>query len=195
MTTQPIQTTNVIISLQNTITIVMLNTTTQPQNTTAIPNIFNLTSQPMEITTETIAGGSSFQNNVSSVRNTEGGYFPHFETIEANPLGGFGTFRNNNNNLPLENNNNNNPPPPPPLPPPEFRGGLGGDFNPLSGGNAEGLDPNVAALVNTLTGVNLGTNHVERKANHVKLIEFGGIEAEDPNEWLEHYNRIAEVNK
>jgi len=140
MTTQPIQTTNVIISLQNTITIVMLNTTTQPQNTTAIPNIFNLTSQPMEITTETIAGGSSFQNNVSSVRNTEGGYFSHFSIIGANPLGGFRTFG--------ENNNNNNPLLLPSL---GFEKGLGGGFNPPSRRNVEELDPNVIALVNVLT--------------------------------------------
>ncbi len=163
--TQPTQTTNVIIPPQNTTTTATSNTMTQTQNTTTLLNIFNLTSQPMRMTTGTTAGGSNQQNNTTSNMNTEGGYFPHFETIEANPLGGFGTFRNNNNNLPLENNNNNNPPPPPPLPPPEFRGGLGGDFNPLSGGNAEGLDPNVAALVNVLAGANLGMNHVDRESN------------------------------
>src|SRR6266498_2200390 len=63
------------------------------------------------------------------------------------------------------------------------------------GGNAEGLDPNVAALVNALTGANLGINYVDRESNHVKLTEFGRTEAEDPNEWLERYNRIAEANK
>jgi len=50
-------------------------------------------------------------------------------------------------------------------------------------------------LVNVLTGANLGVNHIERELNHVKLTEFGGTEVEDPNEWLEHYNRIAEANK
>ncbi len=122
--------------------------------------------------------------------NTGGEYFSYFETIR-----GFGAFRNNNNNSPLGNNNNNNPPP---LPLSEFGrgfgGGLGGGFNP-PGGNARGLDPNVVALVNALTGANLRVNHVERESNHVKLTEFGETEAEDPNEWLKCYNRIAEANK
>ena len=100
-------------------------------------------------------------------------------------MGAFG----NNNNPPPGNNNNNNPPPPlpplPPLSPPGFGGGLGGGFNPQPGGNARGLDPNVTALINALAGTNLGVNHVDRESNHVKLTEFGGTEAEDPNEWLE----------
>ena len=78
---------------------------------------------------------------------------------------------------------------------PGFGGGLGGGFNPPPGENAGGLDPNVAALVNTLTEANLRINHVERESNHVKLTEFRETEAEDPNKWLERYNRIAEVNK
>src|SRR6266498_2305230 len=123
----------------------MLNITTQTQNTTILSNIFNLTSQQTRMITGTTAGGSNQQNNAISNMNTEGGYFPHFGTVGANPVGGFGAFGNNNNNPPLGNNNNNNPPP---LPPP----GLGGGFNPPPGGNAGGLDPNVAALVNALTG-------------------------------------------
>ena len=111
--------------------------------------------------------------------NTGGGYFPHFGTIGANLIGGFEAFGNNNNNPPPRNNNNNNPPL---LPLPGFGGVLRGGFNPPPGGNAGGLDPNVAALVNALTGANLGINHVERESNHVKLTEFGGTEAEDPNE-------------
>ncbi len=125
--------------------------------------------------------------------NTRGGYFSHFGTVEANPIRGFGVFGNNNNNLPPGNNNNNNLPPS--LPPPGFGGGLGGNFNLPPGGNARELDPNVAVLVNALTGVNLGVNHVKRESNHVKPTEFRGTEAEDPNEWLERYNRIAEANK
>ena len=50
-------------------------------------------------------------------------------------------------------------------------------------------------MVNALIRVNLGINHVERESNHVKLTEFRGTEVENPNEWLEHYNRIAEANK
>ncbi len=126
--------------------------------------------------------------------NTRGGYFPHFGTIGANSFRGFGAFggNNNNNNPPSENNNGNNSPS---LSPSGFGGGLGGGFNLPPGGNAKGLDLNVTALVNILTGANLGINYVERESNHVKPTEFRGIEAEDPNEWLKHYNRIAEANK
>src|SRR6266498_6167190 len=149
----------------------------------------------MRTITGTTAGGSSTQNNATSNVNTEGGYFPHFGIVGANPIRGFGAFGNNNNNLPSGNNNNNNPSPLPPLPLPGFGGGLEEGFNPPPGGNAGGLDPNVAALVNALIEANLGINHVDRESNHIKLIEFGGTEAEDPNEWLERYNRIAEANK
>ena len=124
--------------------------------------------------------------------NTGREYFSHFGTIEANPFGEFEAFGGNNNNPPLENNNNNNPLS---LPLPGFGKGLEGGFNPLSGGNAEGLDLNIAVLVNALTEANLEINHTERESNYVKLTEFEGIEVEDPNKWLEHYNRIAEANK
>jgi len=39
--------------------------------------------------------------------------------------------------------------------------------------------------VNALTGANLGINHIKRESNHIKLTEFEGTEAEDPNKWLE----------
>ncbi len=65
-----------------------------------------------------------------------------------------------------------------------FRKELGGGFNPPPEGNAEGLDSNVIALINVLTGANLRINHVKRELNHVKLIEFRRTKAEDPNEWL-----------
>src|SRR6266542_4155888 len=130
----------------------------------------------MRTTIGATAGGSS---NATSNVNTGGGHFPHFGTVGANLIGGFEAFGNNNNNNPPP------PPPLPPLPPPGFRGGLGGGFNSSPGGNARGLDPNVAALVNVLTGANLGVNHVERESNHIKLTEFRETEAENPNEWLE----------
>src|SRR6266542_5326918 len=170
---------------------------TQTQNTTTLPNIFNLTSQPTG-TTGTTAGGSSSQSKATSNVNTGGWYFPHFGTVGANLIRGFGAFGSNNTNPPPGSNNNNPPPLPPPLPPlppPGFRGGLGGGFNPPPGGNVGRLDPNVTALINALAGTNLGVNHVDRESNHVKPTEFGGTEAEDPNEWLERYNRIAEANK
>ncbi len=160
----------------------MLNTTTQTQNTTTLPNIFNLTSQLMGMTTGATAGGSNQQNNTTSNVNTGGGYFPHFGTVRANPVGGFEAFGNNNNNPPSGNNNNNNLPLLPLLLSSGFRGGLGGGFNPPPGGNAGGLDPNVAALVNALIEANLGVNYAERESNHVKPTEFGRMEVEDPNE-------------
>ena len=144
-----------------------------------MPNILNLTSQPIGTTTEAIVGGSNSQNNTTSNVNTRGEYFPHFGIIGVNPFEGFGAFEKGNNNSPPGNNNNNNPSPLLPLP--EFEGGLGGGFNPLPEGNAGGLDPNVAALVNALIEANLGINYVERKSNYVKLTEFGEIEVEDPN--------------
>ncbi len=57
-TTQPTRTTNVLIPSQNTITMVTLNTMTQTQNTTTLPNIFNLTSQPVRMTIRATAGGA-----------------------------------------------------------------------------------------------------------------------------------------
>src|SRR6266498_2918207 len=176
------------------VTTATLNTTTQTQNTTTLPNIFNLTNQQTRMTTGATAGGSNSQNNTTSNMNTGGGHFSHFETVGANPFRGFGIFGNNNNN-PLSGNNNNNNLSLSPLLPPGFGGGLGGGFNPLPEGNAEGLDPKIAVLVIVLIEVNLGINHVERESNHVKPTEFRGTEAEDPNEWLECYNRIAEANK
>ncbi len=65
----------------------------------------------------------------------------------------------NNNNQPLENNNNN---PPSLLSLLGFEEGLGRNFNSLPKGNAEGLDFNVTALVNVLTGINLRINYAER---------------------------------
>jgi len=143
--------------------------------------------------TEATAGGSSQQNNIASNVNIRGGHFSHYGTIGANPVRGFGTFRNTNNNPPLGNNNNNNPPPL--LPSLGFGGELGRGFNPLPEGNVGGLDPNVVVLVNALARTNLGINHVERESNYIKPTEFGGTEVENPNEWLERYNKIAEANK
>ncbi len=136
----------------------------------------------MGMTTGVIVGGSNHQNNVTSNVNTRGGHFSHFETIEANPFREFEAFEENNNNPPSGNNNNNLPPL---LPPSGFKEGLERGFNPLSEGNTGGLDPNVAALVNALTGANLGINHGEKESNHIKPIEFEKTEAEVPNKWLE----------
>ncbi len=138
----------------------------------------------MEITTEITVEGSGSQNSVINTGNTGGGHFPHFGMIGANLFERFEAFR--------ENNNNNNPPL---LSLSGFKEGLRGGFNLPLRENAKGLDPNVVALVNALIGANLGINYVKRESNHVNPIKFGGIEVENPNEWLEWYNRIAEANK
>src|ERR1044071_8289827 len=67
-------------------------------------------------------------------------------------------------------------------------------------GNTRGLDPNVAALVAALGGINWGTgratgNIPERELSFIRPTEFAGTESEDPNDWLERYNRIADTNK
>src|SRR6266498_2511056 len=81
--------------------------------------------------------------------------------------------------------------------PPGGPGGPGGP--PGGGGNPEninpgGLDPNIAALVNALTGMNIGGGYVPKEGSFIKLGEFGGTETEDSNEWLERFNQIAEAN-
>jgi len=123
----------------------------------------------MRITTEATARGSNIQNNATNMGNIGGEYFSHYGMIGTNLFRGFEAFG--------ENNNNNNPPPPLP----EFGEGLRRSFNLLSGGNVKELDPNVAALVNALTGANLGINHVKRESNNVKPTEFGRTKAEDSN--------------
>src|SRR6266498_944269 len=127
-----------------------------------------------------MVGGSNPQNNATSNVNTREGHFSHFRTIEANPFEEFEAFGNNNNNPPSENNNNNNLSLPS-LPPSGFGGGLGEDFNLPPERNAEGIDPNIAALVNVLTGANLGINHIEKESNYIKPTEFRVTEVEDPN--------------
>ncbi len=76
-----------------------------------------------------------------------------------------------------------------------FEGDLEEGFNPLPEENTEGLDLNIVALVNVLTGANLKINYIEKESNHVKPTEFEGMEVEDPNKWLKWYNRIVEANK
>jgi len=42
--------------------------------------------------------------------------------------------------------------------------------------------------------MNLTGGYYLRKGSFIKLTKFGETEIEDPNEWLERFNRIAEVN-
>src|SRR6266542_621599 len=180
---------------QNTTITPPVSTTTQtstPQvpvsNVTTLPNILNTTTTPVGTTTGATQGGSGTGNSGNStggfnffnnLYGSTGGYNPPHST-------GFG-FNNIQN------------------PPPGFGGGFGGGFGrgnpggnpggpPGGGGNLGGLDPNVAALVNALTGMNIGGGYASRKGSFVKPGEFGGTETEDPNEWLERFNRIAEAN-
>ena len=85
MTTQPSQMTNIVIPSQNTTMTITSNTMTQPQNTSTVLNIFNLTSQPMGTMTGATAGESGSQSNTISNINTGRGHFSHFGTIRANP--------------------------------------------------------------------------------------------------------------
>src|SRR6266498_4262477 len=106
-----------------------------------------------------------------STGNINRRHFSYFGIIGANLFEGFRTFGGGNNNSPSGNNNNNNNSLPSLLSS-EFEGELRGGFNPPSRGNARELDPNVAALVNALTGANLMINHVEGESNYVKSTKF-----------------------
>jgi len=63
--------------------------------------------------------------------------------------------------------------------------------NPLLGE----LNPNVAVLINALIEMNLIGGHYPREGSFIKLTEFGGTETENPNEWLERFNKIAKANQ
>src|SRR6266540_6508447 len=160
--------------------------TTAPQipvsNVTTLPNILQTTTTPVGITTGATQGGSSTGNP----RNSTGG-FNFFNNLYGNTGGlgfnpphsqGFGF--NNTQNLPSGFGRGfgggfggGNPGGPPGGP-----GGPGGP--PGGGGNPEninhpgGLDPNVAALVNALTGMNIGGGYAPREGSFVKPGEFGG---------------------
>ncbi len=43
--------------------------------------------------------------------------------------------------------------------------------------------------------MNLTGRHYLKERSIIKLIEFGGTEIEDPNKWLERFNRIAKTNQ
>ncbi len=53
----------------------------------------------------------------------------------------------------------------------------------------------MVVLVNVLTKANLRINHIERESNYVKFTKFKEIKVEDPNKWLEQYNKIIKTNK
>src|SRR6266498_3291573 len=145
------------------------STTTQittPQvpvsNVTTLPNILQTPTTPVGTTTGATQGGSGTGNPGNST-----GGFNFFNNLYGNPGGynpphstGFG-FNNTQN------------------PPPGFGGGVGGGFGggnprgnpggpsggpggPPGGGNPGGLDPNVAALVNALTGMNIGRGYCQQ---------------------------------
>src|SRR6266540_1291501 len=167
----------------------IISQTTTPQvpvsNVTTLPNILQTTITPVETTTGATQGGSNTGNPGNSTRG-----FNFFNNLYGN-TGGF--------NPPYSQgfgfNNTQNPPP-------GFGGGFGRGFGgnlggnpggpprgpggpPGGGGNINpgGLDPNIAALVNALTGMNIrGGGYASREGSFVKLGEFGGTETEDPNE-------------
>ncbi len=160
-------------------------------NVTTLPNILQITTTPVRTTMGATQGGS----NTGNPGNSTGG-FNFFNNLYGNTEGfgynlpqsqGFG-FNNIQNLLP------------------GFGEGFGGGFGggnpggnlgrlpegpggpPGGGGNPGGLDPNVAALVNALTGMNIRGGYVSREDSFVKPTEFRGTEIEDPNEWLERFN-------
>src|SRR6266540_3467475 len=171
-------------------------TTTTPQvpvsNVTTLPNILQTTTTPVGTTTGVTQGGSSTGNPGNST-----GGFNFFNNLyentgRYNPPQNLGFRFNNTQNLPpgfgggfgggFRGGNPGGPPEGPPGGPPE------GGGNPANINNPGGLDPNVAALVNALTGMNIGGGYTPREGNFVKPGEFGGTETEDPNEWLERFN-------
>src|SRR6266498_191504 len=109
-------------------------------------NIFNLISQLMGTTTGAMAGGSNWQDNMTSNMNIRKEHFSYFGIVGANPFRRFEAFRESNNNNPPPKNNNSNNLPLPLLLPPGLEGGLEASFNLLLKRNARGLDPNVAVL-------------------------------------------------
>ncbi len=128
-----------------------------------------------------------------SSRNTGFGMFG--QSIRTSNLG-WQSFKNLEGNNPSVGNNNGNNLPLSPLSVNLF-GNIGG-FNPPPNNNKNlspgGLDLNVTALVNALTGMNLMGGHYLREGSFIKLTEFRETETEDLNEWLERFNRIAEAN-
>ena len=162
---------------------------------TTLPNILNTTTTAVRTTTGATQGGSGTGNSGNST-----GGFNFFNNLYGN-TGGY----NPPHSIGFGFNNTQNPPP-------GLGGGFGGGFGggnpggnpggppggpggpPGGGGNPGGLDPNVAALVNALTGMNIGGGYAPREGSFVKSGEFGGTETEDPNEWLERFNQIAEAN-
>jgi len=79
-----------------------------------------------------------------------------------------------------------------------FFGNLEG-FNPLPNNNnnppSGGLNPNVAALINALIGMNLTGGYFLREESFIKPTKFRETEIEDLNEWLKRFNRIVEANQ
>ena len=149
-------------------------------NMTTLPNILQTTTTPVGTTTGVTQGGSSTGNSGNST-----GGFNFFNNLYGN-TGGFNPPHSQGFGF----NNTQNPPP-------GFEGGFGRGFGGNSGGNPEGppggggnpennnlggLDPNVAALVNALIGMNIGGGYAPREGSFVKPGEFGGTETEDPNE-------------
>src|SRR6266540_4340724 len=191
--------TNTQTTTTQTPTITQTTTTSTPVNTqttttsqvsassTTLPNIGQTVITPVG----TITGATQERSSTENPRNSTG-EFNFFNNLYLN-TGGFGYYGSQPQNQGFGFNNTQNPPP-------GFGGGFGegnpegppGGGNPggspEGGGNPGGLDPNVAALVNVLTGMNIRGGYAPREGSFVKSAEFGETETEDPNEWLERFN-------
>ncbi len=86
------------------------------------------------------------------------------------------------NNLLAGNNNGNNLPLP--LPANLFDNIKGFNLSLNNNNNLlpRGLDPNVTALINALTEINLTEGYYLRERSFIKPTEFGGIKTKDLNE-------------
>jgi len=156
---------------------------------TTLPNITQITTTPVR----TITGATQGESSIETPGNSTGG-FNFFNNLYPN-MRGFGYYGNPPQNQEFGFNNTQNPPP-------GFGGGFGegpgglpGDpGGPPGGGgnpgnnNPGGLDLNVIALINALTGINIGEGYTPRKGSFIKPTEFKRTETEDPNKWLERFN-------
>src|SRR6266540_7294485 len=153
------------------------------------------TTQPTVITLSNLGSMFGITTKVTQGSSQNSGFGMFGQNVRiSNPRqqpfrnlkGGGSSAENSNFNNPslislfenLRENNFNNPSPSPP--PVNLFGNLGGGNLLLNNNNpSEGLDSNVAVLVNALTGMNLMGEYYSREGSFIKLTEFERTEIED----------------
>ena len=141
-------------------------------------SMFGITTGATQGSSQNLGFGAFGQN----VRTNNPGWQPFGNLEGGSSLAGNSNF----NNPPpvslfgnLGGGNFNNPLPP--LPSANLFENLGGDNLPSNNNNPlGGLDPNVAVLVNVLTGMNLTEGYYLREGSFIKPTKFGGTETETP---------------